>query len=48
MLSLSLNYIKFMRQDAHSRASDFNKLLDMDKLIETVIKYIKTEIKETS
>ena len=47
MLSLSLNHIRSIKQEAHSRASDFDKLLDMDKLIETVIKYIITEINET-
>ena len=37
-----------IRLEANSRASDFNKLLDQNKLTETVVKYTRTEIKETS
>ena len=42
------NYIRSIRQEAQSSGSDFNKLFDKDKLIESVIKYIRTEINETS
>ena len=43
-----IQIIKSVIPKTHSRAIDFNKLLDMDKLSETVIKYIRTEINETS
>ena len=40
--------IKSIIKEAHSRATYFDKVLDMGKLIETVITYIRTEIIETS
>ena len=37
--------VKFIIQEAHDRAHEMKELCDMDRLIESVGKYIRTEIK---